>query len=243
MESRQPGRAFALAAIIAMLAAGAASPAEARRLSPGPSVDLGTAGRLAPDGQSMGVDLIARCPERWTVVEAFVSVSQPQASGRSSFTLSCTGSLTPISVIVHSSGGPFELGQAQATASLVIQRGRTARVDDSEVLSVQPTVFVDLAGTARLQGGGSALSIQITVACPVGATGQQSYVNISQGQASGNGFYVPVCDGLRHTFDVTVDAARGSFQTGTAQALTFANVEHEGVGVAGVDEATIQIVS
>lgn len=243
MESRHLRRGLPLAAIVALLLAGAAAPAEARRLSPGPSIELGTAGSLAPDGRSMGVGVIVRCPERWTVVEAFVTVSQPQASGRAPFTAPCTGSLTPVGVTVHSSGAPFELGQAQARASLVIQRGRTERVEDSEVLTVQPTVAVDLAGTARLQDGGSAVSIEITVACPSGATPQQSYVNVSQGQTSGNGQYVPVCDGLPHTFVVTVQAARGSFQTGNAQALTFANVEHEGILFAGVDDGTIQIVS
>jgi hypothetical protein len=243
MESRHFGRAIALAAIVGVLGAGAVSPAEARRLSPPPSVDLGTAANLAPDGRSMSVGLIVRCPERWTVVEAFVTVSQPQASGTAPFTVPCTGSLTPVGVTVPSSGAPFELGAAQATATLVIQRGRTERVTDSEVLTVQPSVFVDLAGTARIQSGGSAASIAITVACPVGATGVQSYVNISQGQASGNGQYVPVCDGLSHTFDVLVQADRGSFQTGSAQALTFANTVHEGMLFAGVDDGTIQLVS
>ena len=37
-------------------------------------------------------------------------------------------------------------------------------------------------------------------------------------------------------------ASRGAFQVGTAQALTFANVEHEGSGLSGVDESPIQIV-
>jgi hypothetical protein len=74
-------RALALAGMVGALVAGGASPAEARRLSPGPTVDLGTAARLAPDGQSIAVDLIASCPERWTVLRAVVTVSQPQASG------------------------------------------------------------------------------------------------------------------------------------------------------------------
>jgi hypothetical protein len=30
---------------------------------------------------------------------------------------------------------------------------------------------------------------------------------------------------------------------GSAQALTFANIEHEGIGTAGIDEAAVQIVS
>jgi hypothetical protein len=243
MESRLFGRALALGGVVALAAAGAVAPADARRLSPPPSLDLGTAAALAPDGRSMSVGLIARCPERWTVIEAFVTVSQPQASGRASFTVPCTGSLTPVGVTVHSSGAPFELGEAHAAASMVIERGRTERLEDSEVLTVQPTVFVDLASTARLGSGGSALSIEVTDACPVGATPQPSYVNVSQAQASGNGQYLPVCDGQLHAFDVAVQAAQGTFQTGSAQALTFANVEHQGTGFAGVDDGPVQIVS
>src|SRR5687767_6352377 len=109
---------------------------------------------------------------------------------------------------------------------------------------VQPTVFVDLAGTARLESGGGAVLIDITVACPVGATGQQSYVNVSQGQTvSGNGAYVPVCNGQQQTFTVRVQAPQGVYQASSAQALTFANVEHEGIGFSGVDEGPVQILS
>jgi len=85
--------------------------------------------------------------------------------------------------------------------------------------------------------------IDVTTACPVGSTGQQSYVNVSQGQASGNGFYVPVCDGREHTFTVSVQASQGVFQPGSAQALTFAFVEEGGDSFAGVDDGQIQIVA
>jgi len=232
---------FALA--IALLGAGAVAPAEARP-SPGPIVDIQSAGGLAPDGGSIVVQLLASCPERWTVVEAVVAVSQPQASGQASFPLTCIGSLRMVTVVVRAAAGTFELGEALATASLTIARGRTERTQDSQVVQVQPTVFVDLADTARLESGGAAVVMEITVACPVGATGQQSYVNVSQGQTtSGNGAYVPICDGQQHTFTVRVEVVRGAYQAGNAQALTFANVEHAGFGVSGVDESPVQIVS
>jgi hypothetical protein len=122
------------------------------------------------------------------------------------------------------------------TASVTIKRGRTQRTQDSQVVHVQPTVLVDLADTARLEGGGTAVLIDVRVACPAGATGQGSYVNVSQGQTtSGNGTYVPICDGRQHTFTVRVPASRGLYQVGSAQALTFANVEHGGNGFAGVE--------
>ncbi|MGH3103703.1 MAG: hypothetical protein ACRDN6_06370 [Gaiellaceae bacterium] len=227
--------------MIGLLGAGGA-PAEARQ-SPGPIVDIQSAAGLAPDGQSITVQLLASCPERWTVVEAVVAVSQPQASGQASFPLTCIGSLRPFTVIVPSAGGTFELGEAQANASVLIKRGRTERAQDAEVVDVQPTVFVDLADTARLESGGGAVLIDVTTACPVGANGQQSFVNVSQGQTSGNGSYLPMCDGRRHTFTVRVQASQGVFQAGNAQALTFANIEHGGNGFSGVDESPIQIVT
>jgi hypothetical protein len=234
-------RALMLAAAIGLVGAGGA-PAEARQ-SPGPVVDIQSAAGLAPDGQSITVQLLASCPERWTVLEAVVAVTQPQASGQASFPLTCIGSLRPITVTVTSAGGTFQLGEAQANASVLISRGRTQRAQDAEVVDVQPTVFVDLADTARLESGGGAVLIDVTAACPVGANGQQSYVNVSQGQTSGNGSYVPVCDGGRHTFTVRAQASQGVFQAGNAQALTFANVEHGGNGFSGVDESPMQIVA
>jgi hypothetical protein len=233
-------RALVLAGVAGLLAVGGAPPAEAR---PGqsPTVELHTAAALAPDGQSVALPLLAKCPERWTVVEALVTVSQPQALGQASFPLTCSGSFQSFTVTVQSSGAPFQLGEAQATGSVLIKRGRTEQAQDSQVVTVEPTVFVDIAATALLQGGGEAVLLDVTTACPVGANGQQSYVNVSQGQASGNGFYVPTCDGQRHTFTVTVPASQGLFQTGSAGGFTFAFIEAGGNSFSGIDEKQIQI--
>lgn len=243
--SRAPQRirAFALAFAIVLVGTAAAAPAVARVL-PGPVVDIHSAARLAPDGQSIGVDLLASCPERWTVVEAVVAVSQPQASGQASFTFACIGSLRGFTVVVPSTEGTFELGEALANASVTIKRGRTQRTQDTQLVQVQPAVFVDLADTARLESGGGAVVIDVTAACPVGATGQQSAVAVFQGQtAFGIGNYVPVCDGQQHTFTVRVQATQGVYQAGNGQALTFANVEHGGISFSGVDESPVQIMS
>jgi hypothetical protein len=209
----------------------------------GPTVDLGTAAGLAPDGRSLVVDVIASCPERWTVVQATVTVSQPQASGQGSFPLACIGSARPFSVTVRSSGAAFRLGQAQATALVVIRRGRTDQAQDSEAVSVDPTVTIDLAGTAVLEGGGGAVSIEVAVACPVGANGQQSYVSVSQGETRGNGIYVPICDGAGHSFNIRVQATQGLYRLGAARALSFAFVEEGGDSFSGLDDQPIQIVA
>jgi hypothetical protein len=102
-------RALTIAVAIGLVGAGGA-PAEAR-VSPGPVVDIQSAAGLVPDGQSMTVQVLASCPERGTVVEAVVAVSQPQASGQASFPLTCIGSLSMFSVVVTAMGGTFELGR------------------------------------------------------------------------------------------------------------------------------------
>jgi hypothetical protein len=236
---------LALAALLVGLV-GAPS-ASAARPRP-PVVELGSAGLLAPDGRSMSVEVIARCPERSTLVEATVTISQPQATGRASFPLTCDDLLRPLRVTVESSGAPFALGQAQATATVIVKRGKTEQAQDSETLLVQPNVVVELASTALLQNGGEAVLIDVTVACPAGATGlPSSDVIIGQDQpgglAAGVANYVPICDGQRHTLTLRVQASQGLFRTGSALATTFAAVEAGGNEFLGVDQKTIQIVT
>jgi hypothetical protein len=235
-------RWLALAVVVALLVASGALPAKAGAAAPTRlTVELGSAVGLAPDGQSLGVSLLASCPERWSVLQALVTVSQPQASGQASFPLTCTGLFQAFTVTVQSSGAPFQLGEAQASALVLIKRGRTEQVQDVQVVRVESTVSVDLANTALLEGAGEAVLIDVTAACPVGATGQQSYVNVSQGQAVGNGLYVPTCDGQHHTFTVKVQTSQALFQPGSAESLTFAFVAVGSDSFSGIDEQQIQI--
>ena len=241
--ARRRARTFALAGALALLVAWTAAPAGARP-SPGPTVDVQSAAWLAPDGGSVSFQVIASCPERWSVVQAVVAVSQPQASGQASFPLVCIGSLRVFNVTVPAAAGTFRLGQAQATASVVIKRGKTQSAQDSQLLQVDPAVLVELAESARLESGGGAVTMDVTVACPVGATGLESRRGVSQGATRGVGTYTPVCNGLRHTFTVRVEAPRGGYQAGIAQALTFADVEFDGRFFAGVDDdGALEIVT
>lgn len=240
---RREARVVALAVVLAivLLALGAGAPAAARPLS-GPVVHLHSAGGVAPDGRSIGISLVASCPERWTVVEAVVTVSQPSATGTAPFPLTCSGSLRPFHVFVPSSGGTFVLGEARLSASVTIQRGKTQTVQESLQIQAHPTVLVDLPDTATLESGG-AVTLAVTVACTVGATPEQSYVNVSQGQtAFGNATYLPVCDGAPHAIAVRVPAAQGVFRTGDARALSFAFVSVGENGFSGLDDAPLQIV-
>jgi len=213
-----------------------ASPAAARPSSP-PRVEISThPALLAPDGRSVGVVVVARCADRWSVVEASVTVIQPQASGRGTIPLACIGFDRVFHVLVPVSSGTFALGSASVTATVVAARGKTQRADDSATLPVDPTVFVELDGSARLEPGGSAVRLAVTVACPVGASGVPSRVGVFQGQTSGFGPYTPVCDGAGHRFDVLVSSTNGLFAAGIAQALTFADITYDGRTFSGIDD-------
>jgi hypothetical protein len=197
---------------------------------------------MAPDGQSVTVVVLASCPQRWEVVEAVVAISQPSGVGEASFPLSCIGSIRSFTVTVPVATGAFQLGAAQATGSVVIKRGKTAHAADSEVVQIQPTVVAEIADSARVDSSG-ALVLAVTVACPGGLTGLQSALSVTQDAVTGNGSYVPICDGARHSFAVGVAASTGAYRVGSARALTFAVADHESVGVYGVDDRPVQITN
>ncbi|MGH3110219.1 MAG: hypothetical protein ACRDQT_04785 [Gaiellaceae bacterium] len=230
-------RPLAVIALISLLAlVAAAAPAVARPSKP-PEVDVQAVAGMAPDARSMTVNVLASCPERWTVVEAVVTVSQPGAVGQAAFPLTCIGSLRSFWVSVPVSSGTFELEDAQVSASVVVERGKTAQASDSAVVPVQPLVDVALAESAQLESGGGAVVIDVTVACPAGTSGVESRLVVSQGQAIGVGLYTPVCDGAPHTFTVRVEASRGLYRSDfVAQALTFAQIDHAGQIFYGIDD-------
>ena len=233
MRRRSTQLAFAVAGI--MLVSG--TPAAAARPA-APQVHVQQLALLSPDGRSMTVEVLASCAERSTVLEASVTVAQPSGSGRASFPLTCFGSLRNFRVTVP---GTFALAPARVSATIVVKSGRTQSAQDSEAVDVQPEVVVEIADTARLESGGAAVTLAVAVACPVGADGLPSRLGVTQGQAGGVGTYTPICDGARHTFDVRVTASHGAFAPGTAQALTFADVEHAGTLFSGVDDGAITV--
>jgi hypothetical protein len=236
-------RTFVLLSVVGALVAGGAIGAEAGPRPLRLNVDLGTAGSLSPDRRSVGVGVLARCPSGWTVVRTSVSISQGQASSAASFPLTCTDEYQSFQLTLQSTGAQFELGDAQGTSSVTVSRGKTEQVSDSNVVLLEPTMVAEIADTAILSSGRQSVKINVSVACTPGPTGVQSSINVSQqGLSSGNGSYVPICDGQRHTFTVNVTAYQGLFQRGTARALTFATADHNGVGVYGIDDRLIQIV-
>jgi hypothetical protein len=206
----------------------AGSAAQARPIPPSPAVDLGSVAILAPDARSVDVHVNASCPERWTVVEAVVGVSQGGASGQAPFPLTCTGGTQLHTVTVPSSGAPFQLADAQASATVRIERGRTLQAQDGGTVRVVPNVVARLPDTAPLADGGASVLVDVTVACPAGPTPQQSYVRLQQGATTGQGAFLPVCDGVSHTFTVDVQATQGLFVADFALGNVLAVVNHEG---------------
>lgn len=224
------------------VAAASVGTADARRPAP-PTVALASSALLAPDGRSLTTSVIAACAEGSTVLRATVTVSQPQASGSGTFALACIGPFPrafPVTVVTTT--GAFALGAGQATATVVVQRGRTQQAHDSSAVQLEPNVVVDLAGTATLVDAGEAVSMDVTVSCAPGPTGLQSYVAVTQGNVVGRGFYVPVCDGAPHTFTVVAVASQGAFRSGDARSLSFADVEWNRRFFTGVGDEPLQIV-
>lgn len=234
--ARLPRTLVAIGLIALLGLATAASPATARP-RPAPEVHVQSVAGLAPDGRSMAVQVLASCPERWTLVQAVVRVSQPGASGEAPIPLTCAGFLRSFVITVPVATGTFGLGNAVVSASVVAERGKSASASDSLVLPVQPLVLVELADHARLESGASAVVIDVTVTCHAQTTGLESRLVVSQGLVLGVGLYTPICDGTPHTFTVRVDASPGVFNPAFfAQALTFANTLHAGEIVYGIDD-------
>ena len=223
---------LALAGLLALISAGTAQPAGAGT-SQDTAVYLQSVG-LMPDSEAALVRLEVYCSEQQTVVDARVRVVQPQASGEAPFSPRCIG--RDIIEVAVPSDGVFETGQAQVIAVVVFRQGRTKEVRDAEVMRVEPIVTVALAGEGRLEDGGTALVIDVTVACPVGATGQQSPIFRYPSQGS----YVPTCDGGSHTFPVRLERPQGEWLPGPAAVTAFAHVEEGGDRFTGWDQRMVQ---
>jgi hypothetical protein len=125
-----------VAAAIASLSVAPAAPADAAP-KPKASVEIADTATLGPGGQTVVVEVIASCARGWQVLEAFVTISQPQADGMGGLPLSCTGRPQAFTVTVTSFDLAFEAGNAQASALVLIERrGRTLQAQDSEVVQL-----------------------------------------------------------------------------------------------------------
>jgi len=234
-------RGLALVGLVGLLVAGGAQAADAHRTELTVEV-VSEQATLAPDGRSMTFHLATRCDRKWTIVDARVSVVQPQASGEATFTPGCNRLTQIVEVTVPSLDGSFQTGEAQASALLVVREGNTKEARDTALLRARPSVSVRLADEAVLEGSGQAVRIDVAVTCPVSGNGRGGQVRIYQGQVVGTGSFAPTaCDGLPHTASVTVETSEGLFQVGSAEAEAFASVEEGGDFFPGFDLRTVQI--
>jgi hypothetical protein len=243
MASTAAARRLVLVGVVGLLVAGGAQEASAHRTALSVRI-VSDQSSLAPDGRSMTFYLETVCDRGWTIVEASVTVTQPQASGTGPFTPTCGRIPYNVQVTVPATSGTFQTGLAEATAVLVVQQGRTKRAQDSATLRVRPAVSVVLADRAVLDADG-AVRIDVTVTCPMSAVGQGGYVQIYDGRIVGTGtFAATPCDALPHTVSVRVASSDGSFQVGTATAFASASVTEGGDVFGGSDDfRTIQIVA
>jgi len=241
MPSSVAARRLVVAGVVGLLMAGGAQVVSAHRTALSVEI-LSEQALLAPDGRSMTFDLSTVCDPQWTIVEASVSVSQPQATGTGSFTPNCGRIPYVVRATVPATSGTFQTGSAEATAVLIVKEGRTKQARDSASLRVRPDVSVVLADQAVLEGDG-AVRIEVTVTCPMSAVGQGGDVRIYDGAVVGTGTFGPTpCDTLPHTVSVRVASSDGPFQTGSAEALASALITEGGDFFAGSDLRTILIV-
>jgi hypothetical protein len=104
---------------------------------PKASVEVADTAALAPDGQSVTFDVTASCARGWQVLEAFITISQPQTDGTAGIPLSCTRRAQTFTVTASSLDAAFQPGDAQASALVLIERrGRIQQAQDSETIQL-----------------------------------------------------------------------------------------------------------
>jgi hypothetical protein len=104
---------------------------------PKASVEVADIAALAPDGQSVTIDITTSCARGWQVLEAFITISQPLTSGTAGIPFSCTGRVQTFAVTVSSLGVAFQPGDAQASAFVLVERrGRTQQAQDSVTIQL-----------------------------------------------------------------------------------------------------------
>ena len=151
--------------------------------SPSITIEIAPAGTLEPSGEYANVDVTATCPVGWTLIPATstCSITTAAAAGPSA------------RLHGHGAGRPIESSQREPIHARQLERQRL-RDHRSQRPAGQGRQHEDhpaRAGRHRAGGrpgsadrhGGGGVRIAIAVACPIGATGQQSSVTVSQGTA------------------------------------------------------------
>jgi hypothetical protein len=212
--------------------------------SPTITVGIAPTGTLEPSGEYANVDVTVTCPVGWTWHHGYLYVLRGSVGGSGTFSVDCTG--TPQvgrSRVVN--GNRFQLGDWTATAYIGITNGgQQATASSSRTISLEPGVVARVADQGQLTGtSGGGVSVAVAVACPIGATGQESYVTVSQGgTALGRAFFTPTCDRFSHTLVLPIAASQGMFHTGSAVGDAFVTVGWNGGAFFGVDDRAITLL-
>lgn len=168
--------------------------------SPTPTTPSGSAtvviapsGTLEPSGEYTNVDVTATCPVGWTSKLGSLYVRQVNPGGVGTFSVACTGTPQVARARVVN-GNRFTLGDATATAHLTIERnGQEAQTSSTRTIRLEPGVSSRIADQGQLTGtSGGGVQVAVAAACPIGATGAQSSVTVSQGTALGQAFFTPM---------------------------------------------------
>lgn len=207
------------------------------------TVEIAPAGTLEPSGEYANVDVTATCPVGWTLSAGWLYVLHGNLGGSGTFSGTCTG--TP--QVAHSrvvNGNRFTLGDWTATAYLnIVRNGQQVQVSSTRTIRLEPGVTARVADQGQLTGtSGGGVRIALAVACPIGATGAQSSVTVSQGTAIGQAFVTPTCDRFSHTVVLSMTASQGTFHTGAAVGDASVAVTWNGGTFSGADRRSITIL-
>jgi hypothetical protein len=208
------------------------------------TVEIAPSGTLEPNGEYASVAVTTTCPVGWTFIYGGLYVLQPEDGGSGTFTAACTGTAqVATSTVVN--GNRYQLGSASATAYVRMERnGQQVQITSSRTIRLEPGVFVRVADQGQLTGTtGGGVRIAVAVACPIGATGQESYVTVSQdGTALGRAFFTPTCDRTTRTVVLSLPASQGTFHTGSAVADAFVTVAWNGEAFFGVENRAVTLL-
>ena len=257
---RSRGWSISIAAILAMLlvivstaAVGAKRPPKpppSPSASPSPpsgnpsvSIQIAASGTLEPNRQYANVDVTVTCPTGWSWTRGGLHIRQVNPGGVGSFTASCTGAPQVVRARVVN-GNKWTLGNATATAHVTISRsGQEVTNSSTRTIRLVPGVTARIADQGQLIGStGGGVAIAVAVACPSGATGQQSSVSVSQGTALGQASFTPTCDGTTRTHVVQVAASQGTFHTGSAAGAASVPVTFDGDTFSGGDNRAFTVL-
>ena len=190
------------------------------------------------------MDVTVTCPVGWTWVSGHLNLlHSDRAGGGGTFSASCTGT-AQVARSRAVNGNRFTLGNWNASAYVTIARsGQTARADTARTIRLEPGVTARVADQGQLTGtSGGGVRLALAVACPIGATGQQSSVTVTQGTAQAQAFFTPICDRFSHTVVLSLPASQGTFQTGSAVANASVTVGWNGESFSGADNRTITVL-